>query len=94
MITQKEVEYVAELAQLYLSDKEKELLTKQLENILNLVNKLKELNTEGIEPTSTVIPITNVFREDKVKESFANEESLMNSPEKEKGYFKIPKIME
>ncbi|MFH1825103.1 MAG: Asp-tRNA(Asn)/Glu-tRNA(Gln) amidotransferase subunit GatC [Candidatus Firestonebacteria bacterium] len=96
MITEKEVEHVAKLAQLHLSREEKELFTKQLVDILNFVDKLKELNTDGIEPTkpATVISVNNVFRNDKVKESLDVEESLKNSPDKQKGYFKIPKIME
>jgi aspartyl-tRNA(Asn)/glutamyl-tRNA(Gln) amidotransferase subunit C len=69
------------------------LFTKQLVDILNFVDKLKELNTEGIEPTTTVIPVNNVFRDDKIKESIGEEESLKNSPDKQKGYFKIPRIM-
>lgn len=94
MIKRKDVEHVAKLAQLNLNDEEKELFTKQLEDILNFVDKLKELNTEGIEPTSTVIPVKNVSRNDKKEDSFAQEEALLNAPDIENGYFKIPKIME
>ena len=94
MITKNDVEYVAKLAQLNLTEKEKDMFTKQLEEIINFINTLKELKTDDIEPTSSVVPLKNVYREDKVEKSFKQDESLKNAPDKEQGHFKIPRIME
>ncbi len=94
MITRKEVEHVAKLAQLEFSEAEKEMLTKQLGDILQFVEKLGELNTDGVEPTYSVVPVSNVMREDIAKPSFTQEQALANAPEKDMGFFKIPKIME
>ncbi len=94
MITKKEVEHVAKLAQLEFSEAEKETLTKQLGDILQFVEKLGELNTDGVEPTYSVVPVSNVMREDEGKPSFTQEQALSNAPEKDMGFFKIPKIME
>lgn len=93
-LSKQEVEHVARLACLELTENEKEQFTKQLNEILNFVNKLKELPTEGIEPTAHAIPVYNVFREDKVQPSLSAEEALKNAPEREDNYFKVPKIVE
>jgi len=94
MITKKEVEYVARLARLKLTEEEKEKYTKQLGDILKYINKLSELNTEKVEPTSHVLPLSNVFREDKVKPSLKQEEILANAPEVEYEHFKVKKVIE
>ena len=88
------MEHVAKLAQLEFSEAEKETLTKQLGDILKFVEKLGELDTEGVEPTYSVVPVSNVTRGDSEKVSFTQEEALSNAPEKDAGFFKIPKIME
>jgi aspartyl-tRNA(Asn)/glutamyl-tRNA(Gln) amidotransferase subunit C len=93
-ISRKEVEYVARLARLELSEEEKEKFTEQLSQILTYIDKLNELNTEKVRPTSHVLPLTNVFREDKVKESLSQEAVLSGAPSKVKGHFKVPKIIE
>jgi len=94
MITKKDVEHVAKLAQLRLSEQDKDMLTKQLGDILSFIEKLGELKTENVEPTFSVLPLNNITREDTAKPSFTNSEALLNAPEKENGFFKIPKIME
>ncbi|OGF52557.1 MAG: asparaginyl/glutamyl-tRNA amidotransferase subunit C [Candidatus Firestonebacteria bacterium GWA2_43_8] len=94
MISKKDVLHVAKLAHLKFEEKELESFAAQLEGMIEFVDKLKEVNTEGIEPTSSVIPLTNVFREDEVKPSFTQEKALSNAPEKELGHYKIPKMME
>jgi aspartyl-tRNA(Asn)/glutamyl-tRNA(Gln) amidotransferase subunit C len=94
MITKKEVEYVARLARLRLTEEEKERYTKQLADILRYINKLNELDTEKVEPTSHVLHLSNVFREDRVKPSLKQEEILANAPEVESSYFKVKKIIE
>ncbi len=93
-ITIKDVEYVAKLARLKLTDEEKEKYSKQLGDILNYINKLNEIDTSDIEPTSHVVSVSNVFREDRVKPSLSRKEILSNAPEKEKGFFKVKKIIE
>ncbi len=90
----KDVEYVARLARLKLSDEEKEEFTVQLNDILTYMDKLNELDTQEVKPTSHVIPVKNVFRDDEVRESFPREPSLRNAPEKARGFYKVPKIIE
>ena len=93
-ITVKDVQYVANLARLELTDEELGNLTKQLDGILTYMNKLNELDTEGIEPLSHVLPLKNVYREDKVTSSLPVEEVLKNAPCREGGFFKVPKVIE
>lgn len=94
MITKEEVEYVARLARLKLSEEEKEKYTKQLGDILKYINKLNELDTEKVEPTSHVLRLSNVFREDKVRPSLKQEEILANAPQVESNHFKVKKVIE
>lgn len=93
-ISKEEVEHVVKLARLMVSEEEKDVLTRQLSNILTYVGKLNELNTEGVEPLSHVIDIKNVFREDKTRESLSQDLALSNAPEKRDGFFRVPKIIE
>lgn len=93
-ISKKDVEYVAKLARLKLSEKEKEKFTKQLDQILKYVDKLNELDTEKVKPTFHVLPLKNVFREDKIGKSLKVEKALENAPEKARGFFKVPKVIE
>lgn len=93
-ITVKDVEHVANLARLELSDAEKEQLTGQLNAILEYADKLNELDTNGIEPTSHVLPLYNVMREDEVKPSLTAEKALLNAPEEEDGHFRVPAVLE
>ena len=93
-ITFQEVEHVAKLGRLELTEQEKASLTDQLSNILTYVEKLNELDTKGIEPTSHVLDISNVMREDVAHESLTQEKALSNAPEKAAGHYKVPKIIE
>ncbi|MBI5747468.1 MAG: Asp-tRNA(Asn)/Glu-tRNA(Gln) amidotransferase subunit GatC [Nitrospirae bacterium] len=93
-ISKEEVERVAKLARLLVSEEEKDVLARQLSSILTYVGKLNELNTEGVEPLSHVIDIKNVFREDRVRESLSQDLALSNAPEKRDGFFRVPKIIE
>jgi aspartyl-tRNA(Asn)/glutamyl-tRNA(Gln) amidotransferase subunit C len=90
----KDVEYVARLARLTLSDGEKDEFVVQLNDILAYMDKLNELDTKEVEPTSHVIPVKNVFRGDEIREPFPRDPSLGNAPEAEKGFYKVPKIIE
>jgi len=93
-ISKEQVEHVANLARLTLSEEEKEELTKDMINILNFADKLGGLDTEGIDPTAHVMKLENVFREDIVKDEYSRAELLQNAPEKENGCFHVPKIVE
>ncbi|QJC51213.1 Asp-tRNA(Asn)/Glu-tRNA(Gln) amidotransferase subunit GatC [Paenibacillus albicereus] len=93
-IDAKAVEHVANLARLELSEAEKEQFAGQLSAILKYAEKLDELDTDGIEPTSHVLPVTNVMREDEVRESVSNETALRNAPDDEDGQFKVPAVLE
>lgn len=93
-LTKQEVEHIARLARLELSDSEKEEYTGQLNEILSFVAKLNQLDTTGIEPTSHAIPVRNVFREDAIKPTLAPELVLANAPDRIDNYFKVPKILE
>lgn len=93
-ITKKDVLHVADLARLALTEEEMELYTKQLQRILNYVEKLSELNTEGVAPTTYTVPPETAFREDRAVESIPQEKALQNAPSAERGCFKVPQIIE
>ncbi len=92
-ISRQEVEHVAHLARLNLSEEELEKMTVQLDTILSYVDKLEELNTEDIEPMTHAFSITNAFREDNVKESLSQEESLKNCRQKDDETFIVPRVI-
>jgi len=89
-----DIEKVARLARLELSDEEKETFGNQMEQILTYMEQLNHLDTTGVEPTSHAIPISNVFRDDEVKPSFPREEVLAIAPDEGDGHFKVPRIIE
>jgi aspartyl-tRNA(Asn)/glutamyl-tRNA(Gln) amidotransferase subunit C len=93
-ITRAEVEHVARLARLELSDDEKERMTTQLDAILGYMETLNTLNTADVEPTATVIPMVSVMRDDEVRPSLDREDALANAPEREGAYFRVPRIIE
>lgn len=92
MITIKDVEHVAKLARLELSEEEKVKFSKQLGDILKYVEQMNKVDTTNIEPMSHAIPIVNVMREDKVVTEQTKEELMANAPSKEDGFFRVPKI--
>ena len=93
-ITQQEVEKVAKLARLELTDIEKAAFAKQLSQILTHVEKLKQYDTTGVEPTATVPGQVNVFRPDVARPSLSVERAVANAPESVDGFFVVPKIIE
>lgn len=93
-INLKDVEHVANLARLELTETEKEQFAGQLNAILKYAEKLNELNTDGIEPTSHVLPLANVMREDQVRPSWPLEKVIRNAPDEENGQFKVPAVLE
>lgn len=92
-INKKEVEHVALLARLQLSEAEADNYTEQLNSILGWVHKLNKLDVSEVEPTAHVLPMANVFREDKVTASFEIEKVLANAPDSKGNFFRVPKIV-
>ena len=87
------VERVAALARLEVNEEEKEQLTQQMNRILLYMDKLNELDTAGIVPTSHAIDLHNAFREDLVQESMATDECLQNAPEANEEEFLVPRVI-
>lgn len=93
-ITKEEVEHVALLARLKFSESEKERFTTQMNSILEYMEKLAELDTTHVEPTFHAVAQTNVFRQDIAKPSIPRDLSLSNAPDGDRGFFRVPKIIE
>ena len=93
-ISDETIEYVGILAKLELSDEEKEQAKKDMETMLDYIDTLNELDTEGIEPMSHVFPVNNVFREDVVANGDTREKILANAPKEKDGSFVVPKTVE
>ncbi len=93
-IDEVQVRKVAKLSRLELTEAEVEEFTDQLSAILDYVEKMNELDTDGIEPLAHCLPISNVLREDCVKESLGTEQALANTPQRNGEFFKVPKILD
>ena len=93
-IDQTQVRKVARLSRLELTEAEVEEFTGQLSAILDYVEKMNELDTANIEPLAHCLPISNVFRQDRVKESLGTEKTLSNAPQRDGEFFKVPKILD
>ncbi len=93
-ITREEVEHVARLARLELTEDEKTRMTDQLDAILGYFDTLSRLDTSQVEPMTTVIPTVSVMREDEVRPSLPIEEALANAPDREDAFFRVPRIIE
>ena len=94
IISDETIEYVGILAQLELSEEEKEQAKKDMANMLDYIDTLNELDTSGVEPMSHVFPVNNVFREDVVTNGDDREEILANAPEAKEGAFVVPKTFD
>jgi len=92
MITIKDVEHVAKLARLDLSEEEKEKFTHQLGDVLKYVDMMNEVDTTGVEPMNHPIDFVNVVREDNKIYENTKDELMMNAPDIEGDFFKVPKI--
>ena len=92
-ISDETIEYVGILAKLELSDEEKEQAKKDMETMLDYIDTLNELDTEGIEPMSHVFPVNNVFREDVVTNGDGSGDTLANAPLCRNGGFEVPKTI-
>ena len=89
-VTKEDMENVAVLSRLSSPEDKEAQYTQQLNDFLEYVDNLSTVDTEGIQPIAHVLPVSNVFREDVVKESLSREAALSNAPLKEDGYFKVP----
>lgn len=89
-----DVKYVAHLARLSLSADEERKIGQQLNEVLGYVEKLKEVDVSGVEPTAHAFPMVNVVRTDEVRPSLPREEALRNAPAQANGLFMVPKIVE
>lgn len=92
-ITIEDVEHVAKLARLALTDEEKETLRRQLSDVLEHARVIGEVDTSDVTPTSHALPLVNVFRDDSAKPSLPVEEATGNAPWAESGAFKVPRIV-
>jgi aspartyl-tRNA(Asn)/glutamyl-tRNA(Gln) amidotransferase subunit C len=93
-ITKEEVQHVALLARLKFNENEIEHFTSQMNGILEYMEKLAEVDTTHVEPTFHAVAQTNVFRQDMLKPSIPQELSLSNAPDGDRGFFRVPKIIE
>jgi aspartyl-tRNA(Asn)/glutamyl-tRNA(Gln) amidotransferase subunit C len=94
MAAEIDVKYVAHLARLALSPEEEQKLGAQLGHIIGYIEKLKEADVSGVEPTAHAFPLVNVTRADEIRPSLAPEEALRNAPSEANGLFLVPKIVE
>ena len=89
-----DVKYVAHLARLSLSPEEEHRIGEQLGHVLGYIEKLREVDVSGVEPTAHAFPLVNVTRPDEVQPSMSHEDALRNAPSKANGLFMVPKIVE
>ena len=89
-----DVKYVAHLARLALTPEEEQRIGAQLGQVLDYIEKLKEVDVSGVEPTAHAFPLINVTRPDEVRPSMSNEDALRNAPAQANGLFIVPKIVE
>jgi len=93
-LSREEVQHIAELARLALSDEEQSLYQEQLSAILEYFERLQALDTEAIPPTATVLPVRSVMRADEPKSPSPRDDILANAPDAEEGCFKVPAVLE
>jgi aspartyl-tRNA(Asn)/glutamyl-tRNA(Gln) amidotransferase subunit C len=94
LVSIEEVEKIASLSMLYVSDDDKKMLQESLETILAHAQRLNKLDTENVIPTTYILKQQNVFREDEIEPARERDELLKNAPEKEDGYFIVPQVVE
>ena len=93
-ISLQDVDHVARLARLELSAADKERMGRELDGILTYIDKLRALDTAGVEPTSHAVPVTNVMRDDVERPSLPQEDMLANAPDRHREMFRVPKIID
>ena len=93
-ITVSDVQHVAKLARLHLSDEEVSAMQKDLGDVIAFADKLNSIDTEGVAPSAHAVAVFNVLREDEAKESFDRDKLLQNAPSQEDGCYIVPKVVE
>ncbi|MDP2627968.1 MAG: Asp-tRNA(Asn)/Glu-tRNA(Gln) amidotransferase subunit GatC [Candidatus Rokubacteria bacterium] len=93
-ISLSQVEHVARLARLELSEADKARMRRELDGILSYIDTLRALQTDGVEPTSHAVPLTNVMREDEPRPSVPQTDMLANAPDPIGEFFRVPRIIE
>lgn len=93
-LSNEEVEHIALLSRLELSDAERERAQNELSQILGYFEALSQLDTQGVEPTMHALPISNVLRRDEVRPGLSREQALQNAPESTDGMFQVPRVVE
>ncbi|MCX5717253.1 MAG: Asp-tRNA(Asn)/Glu-tRNA(Gln) amidotransferase subunit GatC [Nitrospirae bacterium] len=88
------VEYISKLARLSVSEKESEAFRVQLQGILSYMEKLNELDTKDVEPTSHVVSLSNVMRDDVQRDSISRKDALANAPDRTDKFYRVPRIIE
>ena len=94
MISREDVEHVARLSRLALSEAEAERMREQLNGILAYIDKLRGIDTTGVEPTSHAVPQLNVMREDDLRPGLSQDAALANAPDRSDAFFRVPRIIE
>lgn len=93
-VSKEDVLHIANLSKLYISGDKLEKYTKDLSNVVDLANSLEKVNIEGVNPTNHILDIKNVFRKDKMEDSFNREDILKNAPDAQGGCVSVPKVVE
>jgi aspartyl-tRNA(Asn)/glutamyl-tRNA(Gln) amidotransferase subunit C len=93
-IDREQLDKIAHLSRLEFDEKDAEKMMKDMTAIVEWVDKLNEVNTDGVEPLTTMTYEINVFREDEVKEHLDHNRALVNAPKKDDNYFRVPKVLE
>ena len=94
MLSKEETRHIASLSRIDLKDQELEIFQKTLANILDYIEKLKNLDVSGVKPTSHVLPLQDVFREDRTRPSLSQKEALSLAIAQTRGSFKVPQVIE
>lgn len=92
-ITRQDIDHIADLARLELSEEESERMTRELGSILAYIDEVMAVDTEGVEPLHHVLDMTNVFREDVPGPCVTREEALKNAPDRTDEYFRVPRVV-
>jgi aspartyl-tRNA(Asn)/glutamyl-tRNA(Gln) amidotransferase subunit C len=93
-LTREQVSWVAHLARLELSAADLDLMTRQLSSIIDYVNQLQQVNTDGVEPLAHPLPIQNVFRDDEPKHSLPVDQALANAPDRQGNFYGVPAVLD
>jgi len=88
------VAQIAKLARIKVDDAQQEALTEELSNILGWIDELGELDTEGVQPMTSVVEVQHSLRKDAVKDGDRQDDILKNAPESKQGYFVVPRVVE